>query len=336
MRGRIGFATGYDPALSVGAFAQAVREIDRRGWEIAFFSETISLMRDSVTALAAFAACTTRVTLGCTQVVRLRSPVLMAQTIASLDELSGGRIVLCPGACTRGHAEKHALEPIDPPLALREWIEVIRLLLSGERVSYDGKVVKIDQVGLGWKPVRERVPLWIAATSATGLAMAGAVADGVLLNTVASPEYSANAITIVRRAVEAAGRDWASFEVAQLINTSVEDDPARAVDAVRWEVATKFLPGKFKTQAGPRLRVGEPSIDPALVPELEEAHHRGGPDALARALPASMVQGLTAAGTPDDVVKRIQRYREAGVKLPIVRPAAGHQTQRIIELFSPR
>jgi alkanesulfonate monooxygenase SsuD/methylene tetrahydromethanopterin reductase-like flavin-dependent oxidoreductase (luciferase family) len=333
---RIGLATGYDPRLGVRQFTEAVRQIDQRGWEIAFFSETIALMRDSVTALAAFATSTSRVTLGCTQVVRLRTPVLMAQTLASLDELAGGRIVLCPGAATRVHAARHGLESIDPPQALREWIDVIRLLLSGERVSYAGKVVKLDGVGLGWKPLRARVPLWIAATSATGLAMAGAVGDGVLLNTVASPEYSANALRIVRAAVEAAGKDWASFEVAQLINTSVEDDAARAIDAVRWEVATKFLPGKFTMQAGPRLRVGEPYIDAALVPELEAAHHRGGPEALARALPASMVHGLTAAGTPDEVATRIQRYRDAGVKLPIVRPAAGHQTQRIIDLFSPR
>jgi 5,10-methylenetetrahydromethanopterin reductase len=331
---RIGLATGYDPALGVRDFARAVQDIDERGWEIAFFSETVALMRDSVTALAAFATATTRVTLGCTQVVRLRSPVLMAQTLASLDELAGGRVVLCPGACTRVQGDKHALDFVDPPQALREWIEVMRLLMTGDRVSYEGKVVRIAGVQLGWKPIRARVPLWIAATSATGLAMAGALGDGVLLNTVASPEYSANAIAIVRRAVEASGRDWASFEVAQLINTSVEDDADRAVDAVRWEVATKFLPGKFQMQAGPRVRVGEPYIDPALVPSLEAAHHRGGPDALARALPATMVQGLTAAGTPDDVRARIQRYRDAGVRLPIVRPAAGHQTRRIIELFS--
>jgi alkanesulfonate monooxygenase SsuD/methylene tetrahydromethanopterin reductase-like flavin-dependent oxidoreductase (luciferase family) len=186
VKARIGFATGYDPAQGVSDFAEAVSEVDRRGWEIAFFSETIGLLRDSVTALAAFAGVTTRVTLGCTQVVRLRSPVLMAQTIASLDELSGGRVVVCPGACTRGHAEKHGLDAFDPPAALREWIEVIRLLLAGQNVSYQG----------------------------------------------------------------------------------------------------------------------------------------------------SMVQGLTAAGTPDDVVVRIQRYRDAGVKLPIVRPAGAHQTRRIIDLFS--
>ncbi len=333
---RIGLATGYDPRLGVREFTEAVRQIDERGWEIAFFSETIALMRDSVTALAAFATATRRVTLGCTQVVRLRTPVLMAQTLASLDELSGGRIVLCPGAATSVHAGRHGFDPVDPPQALREWIDVIRLLLTGDRVSYAGKVVKLDGVQLGWKPVRPRVPLWIAATSATGLAVAGAIGDGVLLNTVASPEYSANAIKIVRQAVEAAGKDWASFEVAQLVNTSVEDDSELAVDAVRWEVATKFLPGKFTMQAGPRVRVGEPYIDAALVPELETAHHRGGPDALARALPSEMVRGLTAAGTPEEVRARIQRYRDAGVKLPIVRPAAGHQTQRIIELFSPR
>ena len=73
---RIGLATGYDPAQGVRQFTEAVRQVDERGWEIAFFSETLALMRDSVTALAAFATATKRITLGCTQVVRLRSPVM--------------------------------------------------------------------------------------------------------------------------------------------------------------------------------------------------------------------------------------------------------------------
>ena len=335
MNDRIGLATGYDPAQGIRQFTDAVRQVDERGWDIAFFSETLALMRDSVTALAAFATATKRITLGCTQVVRLRSAVTMAQSIASLDELSGGRVVVCPGACTAVHARRYGLDEVDPPQALREWIDVIRLVLRGEPATYAGKLVRLDGVALGWKPLRADVPLWLAATSATGLALAGTIADGVLLNTVASPEYSANAIRIVREAVERAGRDWSKFEVAQLINTSVEDDPATAIDAVRWEVATKFLPGKFKLQAGPRTRVGEPYIDASLVHSLEAAHREGGPAALARALPESMVAGLTAAGTPDQVKARIARYREAGVHLPIVRPAAAHQTQRIIDLLSP-
>ena len=90
MTTRIGIATGYDPALTVRDFARTVHEVDERGYDIAFFSETFALMRDSVSAMAAFALASQRITLGCTQVVRLRSPVTMAQTLASLDELSGG------------------------------------------------------------------------------------------------------------------------------------------------------------------------------------------------------------------------------------------------------
>lgn len=332
---RIGFATGYDPALPVRAYLDSVREADARGWEMAFFSETIALMRDSVSALSAFALTTERLALGCTQVVRLRTPVNMAQTAAALDELSGGRLVLCPGACTALHAERHSLAPIDPPLALTEYVEAVRLLLTGERISYAGKVVTLTDVQLGWKPVRTRVPLWIAATSATGLRLAGRIGDGVLLNTVASPEYSANAIRIVREAVEAAGREWRTFEVAQIINTSVEDDYARALDAVRWEVATKFLPGKFKTQAGPRMRVGEPYIDVNALPALDAAFDAGGAEGLARAIPASWIEASTASGTPDEARARVERYRAAGVKLPILRPAAAHQARTILDVFSP-
>lgn len=334
--GRIGFATGYDPELNVRAFARLVRQVEERGYELAFFSETFWLMRDSVTAIAAFGLATERLRLGFTQVVRLRSPITMAQTLATLDELTDGRVVLCPGACTANHARRFGLAPLDPLGALREWVEAIRLVLTGDNVSYKGQFVEFDDVQLGFRPPRRKVPLWIAATAAPGLRLAGELADGVLLNTVASPEYSANAIRIVRDAAERAGRDWATFEVAQLINTSVEDDRNAAIDAVRWEVASKFVPASFSRQAGPRMKVGEPVIDPAGLPRLNAAFERGGFTALAEALPAAWVAGLTATGTPDEARRQVARYREAGVRLPIVRPATAHQTGRIIELFTPR
>lgn len=335
-RKRIGLATGYDPNLTVRDFADAMKQIEDRGFELGFFSETFYLMRDSVTALSTFALATRHLTLGATQVVRLRSPVTMAQTLASLDELSGGRIVLCPGSCVEMHMRRHGLPRLDPTRTLTEWIDVIRLVLQGNKVTFRGETLTVEDAELGFKPLRTHIPLWIAATSTTGLRLAGRLGDGVLLNTVASPEYSTNAIRIVREAVEAAGKDWNAFEVAQLINTSIEDDHDAAVDTVRWEIATKFNPASYRTQAGPRMRVGEPHIDPDAIPRLNEAFERGGREALARALPKSMVEGLSAAGTPDEVLARIERYREAGVRLPLVRPAAAHQTQRVIDLFAQR
>lgn len=333
MRQRVGFATGYDARLDVRDMAGWMAEADRRGYEIGFFSETIELMRDSVTTLAAVSLATSQLTIGCTQIVRLRSPLIMAQTLASLDELSGGRVILAPGACTATHAIRHGLEPIDPPTTLREWVEAMRLILSGERVTYEGRTVSFRDVELGWEPARRSVPMWIAATSTTGLRLAGEIGDGVLLNAICSPEYTENALRIVRQAVEDAGKDWETFEVAQLINCSVEDDHSTALDAIRWEVASKFDPVQLPFIAGPKMRVGEPYIQREDIPRFQEAYERGGKQALIDTVPDSYVEGMTASGTPSEVLEKVERYRALGVRLPILRPAARHQTARLIELF---
>ncbi|HLY22700.1 MAG TPA: LLM class flavin-dependent oxidoreductase [bacterium] len=336
MAAPVGFATGYEAAVGVRGMAEDVRRAEDRGYDVGFFSETNNLMRDGVSAMAAMALATRRMTLGFTQIVRLRSPVVMAQSAATLDELTGGRIVLCAGACTRGQAVHHGLPELDPPRALAEWVEAIRLLLTGDAVTYAGEVVRLNGVRLGWTPVRRRVPIWIAAMSPTGLRLAGRIGDGVLLNAVSSPEYTANAVAILREAVRAAGRSWDDFEVAQIVNCSVEDGHEAAIDAIRWEVASKFHPGKPSSQIGPRTRVGEPHIHEEDLPLLREAYERGGLEGVTRAFPASWIEGLTASGTPDEVVRRVARYREAGVTLPILRPAARRQAARLIELFAPQ
>ena len=331
---RIGFAVGYDPAMDGRDMAHWMRQAEERGYEIGFFSETIELMRDSVSSLSAIALTTERLTIGCTQIVRLRSPLVMAQTAASLDELSGGRLMLAPGSCTSTHAKRHGLEPADPGVALREWIESMRLILAGGNVSYDGEVVKFKDVELGFEPPRRHVPMFVPATSRKGLRIAGAIGDGVLLNAVCSPEYSANALKIVREAVEESGRDWDGFEVAQLINCSVADDEATALDAIRWEVASKLDPIQLPFIVGPKMRVGEPYFHPDDFPKFEEAWRQGGKQALIKAVPDSYIRGMTASGTPEQVKEKVQQYRDVGVRLPILRPAAKDQAERLLDLFA--
>jgi 5,10-methylenetetrahydromethanopterin reductase len=331
---RVGFGTGYDPKADPRQMARWMRMAEEAGFEIGFFSETIELMRDSVTTLSACGLATERLTLGCTQITRLRSPLVMAQTIASLDELTGGRLMIAPGACTSTHAKRHGLPPADPGQALIEYVESIRLILTGERVSYHGEVVNFDDVQLGWTPIRTSVPIFIPATSRKGLRIAGRIGDGVLLNAICSPEYSANALRIVRQAAEEAGRDWSSFAVAQLINCSVEDDHKTALDAIRWEVASKLDPIQLPFIIKPKKLVGEPYMHEEDIPIFEEAWRRGGKEALVAAVPDSYVEGMTASGTPEEVEKRVQQFRDVGVQLPILRPAAPHQAERLIQMFS--
>lgn len=336
---RVGFALGYGKFTNVREIANLMQQAEERGYEMGFFSETIELMRDSVTALAAIGLATKRLVLGSTQIVRLRGPVVMAQTLASLDELTGGRMTLAPGACTKSHARVHSLATelgATPAEVLKEYIESMRLLLTGEKVSYHGKFVNFDNVGLPWKPVRNYIPLYVPATSKTGLRLAGQIGDGVVLNAVCSPEYTENALRIIREAAEAAGRDWSKFEVAQLINCSIEENHKKALDEVRWEVATKLDPIQLPFIAGPKMRVGEPYIRKEDIPIFEKAYAKGGMEALIKAVPDSYVEGMTASGTPDEVKKRVERYRQAGVNLPLLRPAANHQTQRLLELFTQK
>ncbi|MGH3094949.1 MAG: LLM class flavin-dependent oxidoreductase [Streptosporangiales bacterium] len=333
---RVGLASGYDPNATVRDMAAWVRRAEERGYEIAFVSETIELMRDSVSALAAFALATERIKLGCTQIVRLRTPLVMAQTVATLDELSGGRVLLAPGACTNTHAKRHGLHEAKPPRSLEEWVDSMRQILSGDKVTFEGETVSFENCQLGWKPYRTHVPMLIPATSTTGLKLAGRIGDGVLLNAVCSPEYTANALAIIGKSLEEAGRSWDDFEVAQIINCSVEDDHDKALDAVRWEVASKLDPVQLPFIAGPKMRVGEPYIKPDDIPKFEEAYARGGKEALIDAVPDSYVQGMTASGTPDEVVARVDRFREVGVQLPILRPAARHQAERLVDLFAPQ
>ena len=332
---RVGFALGYGKFSNVQETAKIMRAAEEHGFEMGFFSETIELMRDSVSALTAIGLATTRLNLGATQIVRFRSPIVMAQTLATLDELTGGRMTLAPGACTATHARVHGIDPGPKPTdTLREWVESMRLLLSGEKVSYHGQYVNFDNVGLAWEPVRKSIPLYIPATSATGLRLAGRLGDGVVLNAICSPEYTRNALRILRESAEKAGRDWRQFEIAQIINCSIEDDHAAALDAVRWEVATKFDPVQRPFNAGPRMRVGEPYIHAEDMEAFDRAFEKGGMQGLIDAVPDSYVEGMTASGTPDEVKAKVQAYRDAGVTLPLLRPAAAHQAQRLMELFA--
>ena len=314
--------------------AELAKQAEAQGYDMAFFSETIHINRDSVSTLAAFAMATTRIALGAVQVVRLRTPLLMAQTLASLDELAGGRIVLAPGACTDKHAQRHGLAPITPAVTLKECDRVDPAAPAGHSGQLQGREHRVRGRDARLDAAAHLIPFWVAAMSRTGLQLTGRLADGVLLDAHTSPEYVENAVRILKQAVQDSGRDWSRFEVAQIIPCSVEDTHEAAVQAVRWESASRFQSPSFPVETERRLRVGEPAINRDDFPMLLEALRTGGKAAVAKALPPSLVENTTASGTPDEVVERVERYRRAGVTFPLLRPQGRHQVQRVLDLFA--
>ena len=326
-RSGLGFGLGYDPTATVREMTESIADAERSGFSMGFFSETFFTNRDSVSALSAFALGTDRMSLGATQVVRLRSPLVMAQTAATLDELSGGRMVLVVGAATDKHAARNGLAPMKPPQVLREYIQTIRMLLTGDPVTFDGDFVQFDDVSLNFRPVRPSIPIWVAGASPLGIRIAAQLGDGILLDAGTSPEYSAAAIDRVRVEREKAGRSMEDFAVAQLVNTSIETTREDAYESIRWEVASKF---KYASTGRAKIVAGETAIPADSPDRLSAIYQEHGEAALMGAIDDEFVAALTASGTEDDVAARVQRYRDAGVDFPILRASAKHQIPTLL------
>ena len=146
--------------------------------------------RGAFTLAAAIAIATERVTIGVGVVNPFtRHPLLTAMEFATLDELSGGRAVLGLGASNAVWMRDRCGIPFTQPLtAVREATAIIRAALAGERVTFSGRHFTTD-AALSFTPARPDPPIQLGVKGRRALALAGEVADGVLLSLLASPPY---------------------------------------------------------------------------------------------------------------------------------------------------
>jgi probable F420-dependent oxidoreductase len=172
---------------------------------------------DVATTLAWVAAATTHVRLASTVIVLpYHQPIPLAKALATVDVLSGGRLLV--GVASGWLAEEFAL--LGVPFAERgarfeEYLTVLRALWTEERVTFRGRFVQLEDAAFFPKPVqRPHPPLWIGGSSAVALRRVGRLGDGWLA--VPKPSVAALEadIAVIRRAAEDAGRDPASIGVA--------------------------------------------------------------------------------------------------------------------------
>src|SRR3712207_3942107 len=183
---------------------ELVRDATGWGYQAAWASEVAG--PDFASVLGAVAA-TVDVDLGVAVTpVQTRSTWLLAATAASLSHLSKGRFTLGVGTSSEVIVGQWSGQPFDRPLAqLRETVQVLRQLLSGERVSYDGAFVQASGYRLFAQPPAP-VPIVVGALNPRSLTQAGEVSDGLALNQVAA-EHVGDLVARWRAGGEAAGRD---------------------------------------------------------------------------------------------------------------------------------
>jgi 5,10-methylenetetrahydromethanopterin reductase len=206
---------------------------------------------------------------------------------------------------------RFGIAPFAPLPMIEEYVGVVRAVLGGA-AGFDGQLYRTGMVPLDSPPVRAGLPVYLAALSPRMLALAGRIADGVILNLM-TPAQAGAAASAVRAAAQEAGRDPASVEVVCVVHCALSDDRLAAAAAARAVVLRYVLHPSV-----PRL-FGELDGGPGLggVRELLLAGDREG---AAGRVPQEVADGFVAHGDVARCAGRIAQYRAAGADLPVLFP----------------
>ena len=282
---------------------------EQLGYESIWLTET-RFTRDAITTTSAVATATRTARIA-TAVINpfTRGAVLMAVTSATLDEVCGGRFVLGIGPGSPTVLERQGIHFDRPLVRLRETVDVVRRLLRREEVFFAGETMQVAGAQLDFSPKRSTIPIYLGVTGPKALALAGEIADGVILNGFVSVEYTKRAVEIVRSSARASGRDPNDVEITSSIVVSIDANKKIALDAARPLVALYLA--EFPNVAR------ESGIPPSLLNHIAAVHRREGSQAAAELVADAVVTDLTCAGTISEVQEALARRRGAAVDLPI-------------------
>jgi coenzyme F420-dependent oxidoreductase len=314
---RIGLTLPRSEDLPRKEIVEVVQQAEALGYDSVWVGE--SWGRDGFTWLTQLACHTSRIKLATgIATVYSRSPALIAQTVASLDEISEGRVILGLGTSGPTVIENWHGIPFDRPLRrTREYIEIIRLILSGERVNYNGEILRLKGFRLPFTPVRPRVPIYVASLGPQNLRLTGELAEGWL------PIYlDASRLHHFQRDLEdgaqRAGRALSAIDVAPYILSCVSDDVEAAYRLVKAHLAY-YIGGMGTFYANLIARYDFQDE----VNRVREAWSKGDRKSAAGQVTGDMVAHLAICGSPRDGRAQLEQYRAAGVTLPIVSFAHG-------------
>jgi alkanesulfonate monooxygenase SsuD/methylene tetrahydromethanopterin reductase-like flavin-dependent oxidoreductase (luciferase family) len=229
-----------DGRLDAGAVGALARQAEELGYGAVWVSElTTAPMLDPLLVLAHAAATTDRVQLGLGVVLGpLHVPLRLAGQLASLDRLSGGRVVAGIGLGSK--PEVYARHGLSPARRLRrhlDGIDLVRRLLDGDRHAYDNGLWALDEGTPALAPAG-RVPLVLGARSEIAVRRAARLADGWLASGSAPLVEVRGALAHLRGELDLQGRDPAGFVVAKRAYLAIADDgPAARARLRGWFAA---------------------------------------------------------------------------------------------------
>ena len=313
-----------------------VQTAEKLGFEAVFVAEAYSY--DSVSIMGALATKTDRIKIGAGILnVFSRTPALIAQSASAIDMLSNGRFILGLGTSGPQVVQGwHGVKFEKPLQRTRETIEIIRMTLRRERVLYDGETIKLD---MGLKlinhPVRDEIPIIIAALGPKNLEMTGEIADG-WMPTLFDPGHIDVFKPHLTAGLAKAGRQWGDLEITPMVPVVVYDDLEVCRQMIKPYLAL-YIGGmgsrerNFYNQLVQRYGY----VDEAK--QIQDLYLAGDKAGAAALVPDRLVDDTSAFGPAAKVHDDLQRFAAAGATMPVLGINAFDQETRLktLEALAP-
>ncbi len=323
MRFSLSLNSGHGPTAEAVKLAVLA---ERQGLECVWYCQDL-FQRDAWVFLTAAAAHTKQIDLGTGIVTPYTvSPAELAMHAATLDEYSGGRVRLGISVGAVEFLKWVGIDARRPLSAMRESIELIRRLMRGERVEHDGRVFRgwTRDAYMRFKPLRDRVPIYLGAQSRRMLELTGEVADGGL-PLLFPPEYIEEVLKRISTGAARAGRSLEDLDVVGCIWFSVSRDPEAARDALRGLISF------YGPHLAPEM-IGKVGLTPGDFDPIREALSQKDYEK-AKGLVTDEMAQLAVHGTPEDCVERIDRLIGRGLTHVRFGPPLGPDPEETIRLI---
>lgn len=305
---------GVSAVVSSTDDVEFVRQCERVGATSVWVPEAWGY--DALTPLAHLAAVTATIRLA-TGIVQVgaRTPAMLAMQAMSVQQLSGGRLVLGLGSSGPRIMEAWHGVPFRKPVeTMRETIEIVRQVAGGERLEHHGEIYDLPPAGKGIRsmsPAVAPIPMVIAALGPRNLELTGEVADGWLGNAF-MPEHAEVFLEPIRVGCERTGRSLTDLDlvmpVAVEFTDDVEEAGRRHAGGYAFTIGAMGAPGKnFYNRAFSAQGYAD---DVAAVYDLWQAGRR---DEAAARVPFDIGFKTNLLGPPDVIRERVRRYRDAGI-----------------------
>ena len=315
----------FDGFYSIHEMIELARLADESGMESIWMSDHLCF-RDSLTSSMALLAATKQIKVAPAPMSPYtRHPIISAMSIATLEEFAPGRVIASPGTGNAAALKEAGIDSPRPLKTMREYIEILRRLLSGETVNFKGEMFQINGAKMGFVPTRP-IPMYVTAVRSLMLQLGGEIGDGVLLSAGCAPAYIERCVADIQKGAAKGGRSAADVDIAGFVTAAVSENTRAAIDASKMFLAYIFR----NVHHAENIRLGGGAVDQEA---LGAAVAKRDWETAKKYISDDVVHAHSVAGTPAECRKQLESFIKGGLDLPVLLPMGTQEARKkVIEM----